>query len=320
MTEDLRKTLRRQNTLFAKQEALRLGFDACGIARADFLEEEAPRLESWLTAGKQGTMNWMANHFDKRLDPRKLVEGAKTVVVFLLNYFPEPNTQQQDGTYKVARYAYGQDYHHVIKKKLRPLVNSLEEQFGKINGRIFVDSAPVMERPWAAKAGLGWTGKHTLLINQKKGSYFFIATLISDLDLQPDGPVTDHCGTCTRCLDACPTDAITAPYQLDARRCISYLTIELKDKISQELAPQMKDWVFGCDICQEVCPWNRFARPHRTPEFDPHPDLKKLTKTDWHDLTEEVFKDIFRKSAVKRAGYQKVKQAVKSQIEKSLLK
>lgn len=288
-----------KNTQLVKQKALELGFDFCGISKAAFLEDDAPKLEQWLNQGSHGQMHYMANHFDKRLDPTKLVPGAKSVVSLLYNYYPEKDLQQ-DESYKIAKYAYGQDYHYVIKYQLKELIKQLEAELGEINGRVFVDSAPVMERSWAVKGGLGWMGKHTLLINKGHGSFFFLAELISDLELEADGPVKDYCGTCTRCIDACPTDAITAPYQLDGSKCISYFTIELKEAIPNEVKGKFEDWIFGCDICQDVCPWNRFSTAHKTPEFSPHPDLEKMNKNDWEEITEDVFRTIFKKSAVKR--------------------
>lgn len=251
----------------------------------------------------------MANHFDKRLDPTKLVPGAKSVISLMYNYYPE-QTQQDPNAPKIARYAYGTDYHFVIKDKLREMMQLIEDELGEINGRVFVDSAPVMERSWAKLSGLGWTGKHTLLINKGSGSYYFLAEIISDLELEYDGPVKDYCGTCTACIDACPTDAIT-PYEVDASKCISYLTIELKDEIPQEFKGQMKNWAFGCDICQEVCPWNRFARPHNEPEFHPKDKLMQMDETEWHEITEEVFREVFKRSPVKRTKYAGLKRNLK---------
>lgn len=286
------------HTVLVKTTAKKLGFDYCGISKAEFLAEEAPRLENWLKNQQHGKMSYMKNHFDKRLDPTKLVPGAKSVVSLLYNYYPEKDLARE-GEFKIAKYAYGQDYHFVVKDKLKTFMSQLQEQIGDIEGRVFVDSAPVMERQWAAKGGLGWVGKHTLLINKEQGSYFFLAELILDLDLEPDGPIKDYCGTCTRCVDACPTDAIT-PYQLDASKCISYLTIELKDEIPEEFAGKMENWIFGCDICQDVCPWNRFSKPHSQPAFTPHQQLGEMNRENWQELTREIFQEIFRKSAVKR--------------------
>ncbi len=289
-------------TRFLKQQAASLGFAFCGIAPAGFLEQEAPRLEAWLKAGMHGKMAYMENHFDKRLDPTLLVPGAKTVVSLGYNYFPKAGGANGNG-YHISKYAYGRDYHFVVKEKLRILLAALQQQAGAIEGRVFVDSAPVLERPWAQKSGQGWVGKHSLLLNRQMGSFFFLAELIIDLPLEPDGPIADYCGTCTRCIDACPTNAIPKPYVVDGSRCISYLTIELKEAIPPAFQGMFNDWVFGCDICQDVCPWNRFAKPHHEPAFDPHPDLAQMTKTHWHELTEEVFRKLFKQSAVKRTKY-----------------
>jgi epoxyqueuosine reductase len=252
-------------------------------------------------------MGYMARNFDKRLDPRKLVPGAKSVVSLLYNYFP--STSQEDTTApKIARYAYGKDYHRVIKDKLFEFMHEVQQQIGAVEGRVFVDSAPVLEKAWAAKSGLGWVGKNTNLIRKQNGSYFFIAELILDISLSADGPVTDHCGSCTACLDACPTDAFVAPYQLDASKCISYFTIELKDAIPTEVKDKFANWAFGCDICQEVCPWNRFATPHNESDFEPHPELMQLSKNDWEEITEEVFDRMFEVSAVQRTGFSGLKR------------
>ncbi len=283
-----------------KTKAAALGFDACGISKADFLDEEAPRLEHWLNTNQHGQMGWMANHFDKRLDPRKLVDGAKSVVSVLLNYYPEQRLPEGPDDYKLSKYAYGEDYHFVLKDKLKDLLHFIREEIGEVDGRAFVDSAPVMDKAWAARSGLGWVGKHSNLLNRDMGSFFFIGELILDLELAPDSAVADYCGTCTRCVDACPTDAITAPYTVDGSKCISYFTIELKDAIPNEVKGKFENWIFGCDICQDVCPWNRFSRPHSTPEFDLPPELKDFTKSDWAEITEEVFKEVFRRSPVKR--------------------
>ncbi|MCW1952957.1 MAG: tRNA epoxyqueuosine(34) reductase QueG [Flavobacteriia bacterium] len=296
-----------EQATFIKGLAERLGFMACGISKAGFLEEEAPRLEQWLAAGKQGKMGYMENHFDMRLDPTLLVPGAKSVISLLYNYFPEE--VQGSGTYKIAKYAYGQDYHHVIKKKLRKFQEAISTQLGPIQGRAFVDSAPVLEKAWAAKSGLGWVGKNTNLIKQKSGSFFFIAELILDLELPQDPIATDHCGSCTACIDACPTQALT-PYEIDGSKCISYFTIELKDAIPTSVAGQFEDWAFGCDICQDVCPWNRFSTPHNQPLFNPHSSLLSHDKKQWEELTADVFGEIFRKSAVKRAKYEGFKRNV----------
>lgn len=292
-----------------KTEAKRLGFISCGISRAQFLEEEAPRLEKWLNKNMNGEMQYMENHFDKRLDPTKLVEGSKSVISLLLNYFPEE--KQSGDTYKLSKYAYGTDYHFVIKDKLKSLLNFIQEDIGEVDGRAFVDSAPVLDKAWAAKSGLGWIGKHSNLLTQQVGSFYFIAELIIDLDLEYDFATTDHCGTCTKCIDACPTQAITEPYVVDGSKCISYFTIELKEKIPTEFKGQFDDWMFGCDICQDVCPWNRFSKAHSEPLFNPHPELLSMTKKDWEEITEDVFKELFRKSAVKRTKFEGLKRNIK---------
>ena len=284
-----------------KTEAKRLGFLSCGISKADFLEEEAPRLEKWLNNNMHGEMSYMANHFDKRLDPRKLVEGSKSVISLLLNYFPE-KTQRED-SYKISKYAYGQDYHHIIKGKLRQLQEFITEEIGEVHGRAFVDSAPVLDKAWAAKSGLGWVGKNSNLLTQQVGSFYFIAELIVDIDLEYDHAVTDHCGTCTACLDACPTQAIVEPYVVDGSKCISYFTIELKNELPNEMKGSFDDWMFGCDVCQDVCPWNRFSKPHNEPLFNPHPELLRMSKKDWEEITVDVFQKVFKKSAVKRTKY-----------------
>ncbi|MBT8204530.1 MAG: tRNA epoxyqueuosine(34) reductase QueG [Eudoraea sp.] len=288
-------------TNLIKAEAKRLGFLSCGISKAEFLEEEAPRLESWLKKGMQGEMQYMENHFDKRLDPRLLVDGAKSVISVLLNYFPEKT--QEEGTYKISRYAYGQDYHQVMKTKLRELMHFIQEEIGEVSGRAFVDSAPVLDKAWAVRSGLGWMGKNSNLLTQQLGSYYFIGELILDLELEYDSPTTDHCGSCTACIDACPTEAIAAPYVVDGSKCISYFTIELKNEIPNEVKGQFDDWIFGCDVCQEVCPWNRFSKPHQEPLFNPHPELLSMSKKDWEEITEEVFQKLFKKSAVKRTKF-----------------
>lgn len=286
-----------------REEASRLGFIACGFAKARFLEEEAPRLEEWLTKNYHGEMAYLANHFDKRLNPSLLVPGAKSVISLLFNYYPE--VQQKDSQApKLAKYAYGEDYHFVVKRKLKDLMHFITTEVGEVEGRVFVDSAPVMERAWAREAGLGWLGKHGLLLNKKEGSFFFLAEIILDLDLAYDAQIkVDHCGTCTRCIDACPTEAIIAPNLLDASKCISYLTIELKEAIPNDFKGKMENWAFGCDICQDVCPWNRFSKPHQEEAFKPHPDLLELSSGDWEEMTEEVFRKVFKNSAVKRTKY-----------------
>jgi len=282
----------------------------CGVSRAEFLEEEAPRLEKWLNANMHGSMSYMENHFDKRLDPRLLVGGAKSVVSLALNYFPEK--VQLTDSYKISKYAYGEDYHFIIKWKLKELMKFIQVEIGEVGGRVFVDSAPVLDRAWAKKSGLGWIGKNANLINKQSGSFFFLAELIIDLELEPDGPVKDYCGTCTACIDECPTDAIPQPYVVDGSKCISYLTIELKDEIiPKEFQGKMEDWMFGCDICQDVCPWNRFSKPHQESLLNPNPNLLGLNKQDWEDLTEEVFRDLFKKSAVKRTKFDGLKRNIR---------
>ncbi len=284
-----------------KTEAKRLGFLSCGISKSNFLEEEAPRLEKWLNKNMNGEMSYMANHFDKRLDPRLLVEGSKSVISLLLNYYPEET--QTDDSYKISKYAYGQDYHHIIKTKLRQLHEFITEEIGEVNGRAFVDSAPVLDKAWAAKSGLGWIGKNSNLLTQQVGSFYFIAELIVDLELEYDHAVTDHCGTCTACIDACPTQAIVDPYVVDGSKCISYFTIELKNELPNEMKGSFDDWIFGCDVCQDVCPWNRFSKPHNEPLFNPNPDLLSMTKKDWEEITVDVFQKVFKKSAVKRTKF-----------------
>ena len=291
-----------------KTEAKRLGFLSCGISKAEFLEEEAPRLEKWLNKNMHGEMAYMENHFDKRLDPRLLVEGAQSVISLLLNYYPEK--EQVEDSYKISKYAYGQDYHHVIKSKLRQLQEFISEEIGEVNGRAFVDSAPVLDKAWAAKSGLGWIGKNSNLLTQQVGSFYFIAELIVDIDLEYDHAVTDHCGTCTACLDACPTKAIVEPYVVDGSKCISYFTIELKNELPNEFKGSFDDWMFGCDVCQDVCPWNRFSKPHREPLFNPNPELLSMTKKDWEEITDEVFKKVFQKSAVKRTKFEGLKRNI----------
>ena len=298
-------------TQLIKDEARRLGFGFVGIAKAEFMEEEAYRLETWLNQRAHGEMHYMENHFDKRVDPTKLVEGAKSVISLMYNYYTEANQEDPEAP-KLSKYAYGKDYHHVIKHKLKSLLFFMQEKIGSIQGRCFVDSAPVLERDWARRVGNGWMGKNTMLIHPKAGSYFFLAELIIDLELNYDAPIKDYCGTCTRCIDACPTDAI-APngYFLDGSKCISYFTIELKEAIPDEYAGQFENWMFGCDICQEVCPWNRFSEPHEEPDFMPHPDLLGMKKYDWEELTEEVFREVFRKSAVKRTKFKGLKRNIR---------
>ena len=293
-----------------KSKAKDLGFLSCGISKADFLEEEAPRLEQWLNQNHHGEMAYMANHFDKRLDPRVLVPGAKSVVSLLLNYHSKEKQTDVEAP-KIASYAFGDDYHNVIKNKLKQLMSFIHQEIGEVGGRVFVDSAPVMDKAWAAKSGLGWIGKNTNLISKKAGSFFFIAELILDLELEHDLPATDHCGSCTACIDACPTDALLAPYQIDGSKCISYVTIELKNEIPTDFQGKMDNWAFGCDVCQTVCPWNRFATPHSEPAFNPPDELLSLSKNEWEEMTQEVFSVIFKNSAIKRTKYEGLKRNIK---------
>jgi epoxyqueuosine reductase len=289
-------------TELIKTEAKRLGFLSCGISKAEFLETEAPRLEKWLNKNMHGEMKYMENHFDKRLDPTKLVAGSKSVISLLLNYYPT-ELQKDENAPKISKYAYGTDYHFVIKDKLKTLLHFIQDEIGEVHGRAFVDSAPVLDKAWAAKSGLGWIGKHSNLLTQQVGSFYFIAELIIDLELYYDTLTTDHCGTCTACIDACPTQAITEPYVVDGSKCISYFTIELKENIPTEFKGQFDNWMFGCDVCQDVCPWNRFSKSHNEPLFNPHPELLEMTKKDWEEITEDTFKKVFQKSAVKRTKY-----------------
>jgi epoxyqueuosine reductase len=291
-----------------KAEAKRLGFLSCGISKSGFLEEEAPRLEHWLNQNQHGEMKYMENHFDKRLNPNLLVDGAKSVVSLLLNYYPSES--QTDNTYKISQYAYGQDYHLVIKEKLKELLFSIQNKIGEVSGRAFVDSAPVLDKAWAAKSGLGWIGKNSNLLTKSLGSFYFIAELVIDLELEYDYATTDHCGSCTACLDACPTEAIVAPYVVDGSKCISYFTIELKDSIPSEMKGKFDDWAFGCDICQDVCPWNKFSKPHNEPLFNPNPELLAMTKKDWEEITEETFAAVFKNSAVKRTKFEGLKRNI----------
>ncbi len=334
-----------ERTLILKEAALRHGFMGVGISRAEFMEPEARNLEAWLAKGYHGEMAYMANHFDMRVDPTKLVPGAKTVVSLMYNYFPGnpssgvehahedvhlkermpetgyqmPDSETQEmstqgistDSIKISRYAYGEDYHKVVRRKLKALVSELKVALGDFHGRVFVDSAPVMERDWAKRSGQGWIGKNTLLIHPRKGSYFFLAEIILDVEFEYDHPMRDHCGTCTRCIDACPTDAISPEgYVLDGSKCISYLTIELKSNIPESFKGQMQDWIFGCDICQEVCPWNRFAIPHHEPAFNRNETTQQLGSQDWIEMTDDIFNDLFGKTPMKRAGLQKLKDSI----------
>jgi len=300
---------KQQYSQFIKSEAQRLGFLSCGISKSGFLEEEAPRLEKWLNQNQHGQMTYMENHFDKRLNPNLLVDDAKSVVSLLLNYYP--SECQIEDSYKISKYAYGQDYHFVIKEKLKELLYSIQEQIGEVSGRAFVDSAPVLDKAWAAKSGLGWIGKNSNLITKTIGSFYFIAELIIDLELDYDYATADHCGTCTACIDACPTEAIVAPYVVDGSKCISYFTIELKENIPFEMKGKFDDWAFGCDTCQDVCPWNKFSKPHNEPLFHANPELLSLTKKDWQEITEETFRKVFQNSAVKRTKFEGLQRNIK---------
>ena len=300
---------KKQYTDLIKTEAKRLGFLSCGISKAQFLEVEAPRLENWLNKNMHGEMSYMENHFDKRLDPTKLVEDSKSVISLLLNYYPNEK-QKENAAPKISKYAYGRDYHFIIKDKLKELLHFINTEIGEVHGRAFVDSAPVLDKAWAAKSGLGWIGKHSNLITQQVGSFYFIAELIIDLDLAYDHPITDHCGTCTACIDACPTQAIVDSHVVDGSKCISYFTIELKNEIPTSVKGQFDDWMFGCDICQDVCPWNRFSKAHNEPLFNPHPELLAMTKRDWEEITQETFQKVFQKSAVKRTKFLGLKRNI----------
>ena len=297
-------------TQFIKSTAQDLGFSFCGISKAEFLKEEAPQLEAWLKRGYHGSMGYMENHFNKRLDPTLLVPGAKSVISLLYNYYPEKDLAN-DNQFKIAKYAYGEDYHFVIKDKLNEFLQRIREEIGEVTGRAFVDSGPVMERAWAKKSGIGWIGKNSLLLNRSMGSFFFLAELIVDLELEYDGPVKDYCGSCTACMDACPTDAIPQPYVVDGSKCISYFTIELKDEIPTSIKGKFENWIFGCDICQDVCPWNSFSRPHQEPRFNPHAELENVKQHDWKEITDEVFQKLFKKSAVKRTKLEGLKRNIR---------
>ncbi len=300
-----------KHTGIVKTIAAGLGFDYCGIAKARLLDDDARRLENWLSKGMHGNMQYMENHFDLRIDPCKLVPGARSVITLLLNYFP--SQQQSVQSPKISKYAYGNDYHEVIRSKLKIFLQQIKEQVGEVNGRGFVDSAPVLERTWAQKAGVGWIGKNGNLINKKSGSFFFIATLITDMELNYDDEfVKDYCGTCTKCIDSCPTDAILPDRVIDGSKCISYFTIELKDAlIPGEMKGKFDDWIFGCDVCQDVCPWNRFSKSTAEISFKPFYEVLNFTKNDWEELTEESFKNIFKDSPLKRTRFEGIKRNVK---------
>jgi epoxyqueuosine reductase len=296
-------------TQLIKTEAKRLGFLSCGISKAQFLEKEAPRLEKWLNKNRHGQMQYMENHFDKRLDPTKLVEDSKCVISLLLNYYPS-EFQKDAAAPKISKYAYGTDYHFVIKDKLKSLLHFIQDEIGDVHGRAFVDSAPVLDKAWAAKSGLGWIGKNSNLLTQQVGSFYFIAELIVDLELEYDAATTNHCGTCTACIDACPTEAIVEPYVVDGSKCISYFTIELKENIPPDFRGKFDNWMFGCDVCQDVCPWNRFSKAHNEPLFNPHPELLSIKKKDWEEITHDVFKKVFKDSAVKRTKFSGLKRNI----------
>jgi epoxyqueuosine reductase len=296
-------------TNLIKNKAYSLGFDFVGVSKVEFLNEEAVHLENWLKKGYQAKMHYMEDYFDLRLNPTLLVDDAKSVVSFLLNYFPDKEIQSD---YKVSKYAYGKDYHNVIKKKLKKLLKFIREEIGEVSGRGFVDSAPVMDKAWAKRSGLGWIGKNANLINKQAGSYFFVSELILDLELVPDAPIQDFCGTCNKCIEECPTDAIVAPGQIDGSRCISYLTIELKNQlIPNEFKGKLDNWMFGCDVCMDVCPWNKFAKPHQTPQFKPSEQLLQMSKRDWEEITEDIFNTLFQGSPLQRTQYQGIKRNIK---------
>lgn len=298
-----------------KAKALELGFMLCGFSKAQELTKEAHQLEAWLNANHNGEMGWMENYFDLRIDPRKLFPGAKTIVSVALNYYPKQ--EQIEESFKISKYAYGKDYHFVIKEKLRKLLDYIQEQVGEVSGRAFVDSAPIMDKVWAGRSGLTWQGKNTNAINPKHGSFFFLGELVLDIEIPVSQPIKDYCGTCTKCIEACPTDALIEPYKIDGSKCISYYTIELKNELPNGLNEQFSDWMFGCDICQDVCPWNRFSKAHSEPWFEPHSDLLGMKKNEWHELTKEVFQEIFRKSAVKRTKFEGLKRNIEYLVNRS---
>ena len=292
-----------------KAKSKKFGFQNCGISKAGFLEDDAKPLENWLKQNYHGEMGYMANHFDKRLDPTLLVESSKSVISLSYNYFPEDQISTLEN-FKISKYAYGQDYHEIIKEILNEMVAELKEEIGDFHCRVFVDSAPVLERSWAKKSGIGWVGKNANLITKQSGSFYFLAEIISDLELQEDSPTTDHCGTCTKCIEACPTDAIVSEKIIDGSKCISYATIELKNEIPESFKNKMEDWMFGCDICQDVCPWNRFSAPHHQEKFKPNHFLENAKKNDWKELSQELFSETFRKSPVKRTKFAGLKRNI----------
>jgi epoxyqueuosine reductase len=295
-------------TNFIKSKSIDLGFISCGISKADFLEDEAANLENWLKNEMHGEMSYMERNFDMRLDPRKILNGAKSVISLTYNYYTDK--LQKDENFKISKYAFGTDYHFVIREKLKNLLFLIREKVGDINGRVFVDSAPILERAWAKKSGLGWIGKNTNLISKNVGSFFFLCEIIVDIELDYDYSTTDHCGTCTACIDACPTNAIVEPYKVDGSRCISYLTIELKENMPEYAKDSYDKWVFGCDICQDVCPWNKFSKPHNEPLFNADEKFLSMSKNEWLEITKETFDKVFKDSAVKRTGYDGLKRNI----------
>ena len=301
-------TLKNYYTDFVKNKAIDLGFISCGISESGFLEDEVGIFENWLKNNYHGKMSYMERNFDKRMDTTKLVAGSKSVISLLFNYYP--SKEINNDSFKISKYAYGKDYHFIIKDKLKSLLSSMRNEIGEIDGRVFVDSAPIMEKAWAKKSGLGWVGKNTNLISKKTGSFFFIAEIIVDLELEYDGEVTDHCGSCTTCLDACPTDALYEPYKIDASKCISYFTIELKDQFPNDLKKDFNDWIFGCDICQDVCPWNKFSIPNKEPLLNPKNEINKYSKKDWLELTDEVFKVVFKETPLERTKFKGLKRNI----------
>tara|TARA_X000000950_G_scaffold96004_1_gene121229 strand:- start:13474 stop:14403 length:930 start_codon:yes stop_codon:yes gene_type:complete len=300
--------LKKNYSDFIKNKSIELGFISCGISKSAFLENEIGRFESWLKNNYHGKMSYMERNFDKRMDTRKLVDGSKSVISLLFNYYP--SKEINNNSFKISKYAYGKDYHFIIKDKLKTLLSSMRNEIGEIDGRVFVDSAPIMEKAWAKKSGLGWIGKNTNLISKKTGSFFFIAEIIVDLELEYDNEVTDHCGSCNACLDACPTDALYEPYKIDASKCISYFTIELKEQFPNDLKKDFNDWIFGCDICQDVCPWNKFSRPNEEPLLNPLKEINQYSKKDWLELTDEVFKVVFKGSPIERTKFNGLKRNI----------
>ena len=300
--------LKKNYSDFIKNKSIELGFISCGISKSGFLENEIGRFESWLKNNYHGKMSYMERNFDKRMDTRKLVDGSKSVISLLFNYYP--SKEINNNSFKISKYAYGKDYHFIIKDKLKTLLSSMRNEIGEIDGRVFVDSAPIMEKAWAKKSGLGWIGKNTNLISKKTGSFFFIAEIIVDLELEYDNEVTDHCGSCNACLDACPTDALYEPYKIDASKCISYFTIELKDQFPNDLKKDFNDWIFGCDICQDVCPWNKFSIPNKEPLLNPKNEINQYSKKDWLELTDEVFKVVFKETPLERTKFKGLKRNI----------